>query len=114
MLISVSLSAIAQVTMKHGVSRPEIQNTLSDPIAALGHLAFNGFVITGLALYGASAVLWLFALAKLDVSVAYPFVGLGFLLTMFLGAILFGEPVGAARVVGTVLVVTGVILVAQS
>lgn len=113
-LISITLSAIAQIAMKYGVSRPEIQVNLASPFVALSHIATNGYVITGLALYGSSVVFWLFALAKLDVSVAYPFVGIGFLLTMIFGAIVLGEPVGFLRIVGTMLVITGVILVAHS
>jgi len=113
-LISVTLSAVAQVTMKHGVSLPDIQRNLAEPVTALGYLATNGYVLAGLMLYGMSVVFWLFVLARLDVSVAYPFVGIGFLLTMVFGAVALGEPIGALRVTGTLLVVTGVALVAQS
>ncbi len=113
-LISVSLSAIAQVTMKHGVSQPDIQKNLAEPMTALGYLATNGYVLAGLALYVTSVAFWLFVLARLDVSVVYPFVGIGFILTMVLAAFALGEPVGPLRVAGTLLVVAGVALVAQS
>ncbi len=64
-LISVSLSAIAQVTMKHGVSQPDIQKNLAEPMTALGYLATNGYVIAGLTLYVTSVAFWLFVLATL-------------------------------------------------
>jgi multidrug transporter EmrE-like cation transporter len=67
-----------------------------------------------LALYLFGAMLWLLVLAKIDVTQAYPFVGLGFLITMALGMIWLGESVSSARFAGTVLVATGVILVARS
>ncbi len=113
-LISVSLSAVAQVSMKHGVSQPDIQRNLAEPATALGYLATNGYVLAGLMLYVTSVAFWLFALARLDVSVIYPFVGIGFILTMVLAALVLGEPVGPLRVAGTLLVVAGVALVAQS
>ena len=113
-LISITLSAVAQVTMKYGVSQPDIQRNLAEPITVLGYLATNGYVLAGLSLYGISAVFWLFVLARLDVTVAYPFIGIGFLLTMVFGAMALGEPIGALRIIGTLLVVTGVALVAQS
>ncbi len=113
-LISVSLSAVAQVSMKHGVSQPDIQRNLAEPATALGYLATNGYVLAGLMLYVTSVAFWLFALARLDVSVIYPFVGIGFILTMVLAALALGEPVGPLRVAGTLLVVAGVALVAQS
>jgi multidrug transporter EmrE-like cation transporter len=71
-------------------------------------------VIGGLFLYGLSAAIWLFVLARLDVSVAYPFVALGFLLTMVLGCLLFGEPLTARKLIGTMLVMFGVYLVAAA
>ncbi len=66
----------------------------------------------GLFLYGLSAVVWLFVLARLDVSVAYPFVALGFLVTMALGCLLFGEAFTVRKVLGTLIVMLGVYLVA--
>lgn len=66
----------------------------------------------GLVVYGLSAVLWLFVLARVDLSVAYSFVSLGFLLVMALGAILFGEPITWMKVLGTMLVALGIWLVA--
>ena len=55
----------------------------------------------------------LLVLRRLDVTFVYPFVGLGFILTMFLGAWLLSEPVTGTRIVGTLLVVAGVALIAR-
>jgi multidrug transporter EmrE-like cation transporter len=68
----------------------------------------------GLALYGLSVALWIRVLSKLDLSVAYPFVGLGFLMTMAFGAIFLAENVSLTRIMGTALVAVGCILVARS
>lgn len=115
-LASVALSAIAQIVLKWGMS----QKTVQVDMAADGLLRFaanvliNPIVITGLVLYGLGAVLWLAILARLDVTQAYPFVGLGFIFTMILGYLFLGEPVGFQRVMGTLLITAGVVLVAQS
>ncbi len=116
MLVSVAMSALAQITLKYGMSSSRVANVLiqDDRAATLLTIATQPQIIGGLALYGAGAVLWLFVLAKIDVSVAYPFVGLGFILTMLLGVILLGEQVTMLRVVGTLMVFAGVILVARS
>jgi len=58
-------------------------------------------------------VFWLGVLAKIDVSIAYPFVGLGFILTALFGVFLLGEAFTVIRFVGTCLVVLGIILVTQ-
>ena len=77
-------------------------------------LATSPMVIVGLALYGVGAVLWLFVLGRTQLSLAYPFVGLGFIFTMLAGALVLHEPVGSARVAGTLLIVAGCVIVARS
>ncbi|MBF5095572.1 EamA family transporter [Azospirillum sp. INR13] len=59
-------------------------------------------------------VVWLAVLAKVEVTMAYPFVGLGFLVTLALGVLLLGESMSLTRLIGTLLVVLGVVLTAQS
>jgi multidrug transporter EmrE-like cation transporter len=117
-LISVVMSALAQMSFKWGMSRPAMQSVLGagerDLTALLTQLVTNPGVLTGFALYGTSALLWLLVLARVDLSVAYPFVGLGFVFTMLAGALLFHEPVTLVRFAGTVLVIGGVALVARS
>jgi drug/metabolite transporter (DMT)-like permease len=115
-LLSVCLSSIAQLTLKTGMSSPRMAAALAgeDRLAAALTVATAPLVILGLALYGIGAVVWLFVLAKTDVSVAYPFVGLGFIVTMAFGAAMLGEQVGALRLLGTLLVGVGVYLVARS
>ena len=114
-LISVTISAVAQIALKHGMSSPAVQAGFSSGLERLVPLvASNPFVWLGLALYGAGTLLWLGVLAQIDVSQAYPFVGLGFLLTMVLGVMLLGESVSTLRLIGTLMVVTGVVLVSRA
>jgi drug/metabolite transporter (DMT)-like permease len=116
-LASVGLSALAQITMKFGMSNPEIQRALaiaSNYRNAAWQISTNFYVLLGIVLYALSAVLWLLVLAKLDVTRAYPFVALGFVVTMVLGYFILGEGVGFIRLAGTFLVILGVVLVAYS
>lgn len=113
-LISVSISAIAQITLKHGMSSPSVQQSLNSGWLALGMaVAANFYVWLGLILYALGAVLWLGVLARVEVSLAYPFVGLGFILTSLLGVFVLGESFSVIRFVGTCQVVLGIILVTQ-
>ncbi len=77
-------------------------------------VASNPFIWLGLGIYGLGTILWLGVLSKIDVSQAYPFVGLGFLLTMVFGLAFLGEQVSIQRIAGTLLVMAGVYLVASS
>ena len=113
-LISVTISAVAQIVLKYGMSSAATKAALAagGTQAALG-IAGNPWVWLGFGLYGFGAVLWLGVLAKVDVSQAYPFVGLGFLLTMLFGITVLGEAFSVTRLLGTLLVLAGVVLVAS-
>ena len=113
-LISVSCSALAQISLKHGMSVPSVQAVLGGgrTITITLAVASSPMVWLGLFLYGFSALVWLFVLARIDVSVAYAFVALGFLLTMALGSLLLGEPLTVSKLSGTLLIMLGVWLVA--
>lgn len=111
-LISVTLSAIAQIFFKFGVSgRPsELAKNLLGPLAML----LTPGVMLGLALYAVGTVLWLTALGRLELSQAYPFVGVGFALTTLAGWWLFGDDLSVQRLSGVVLIVAGITLLARS
>lgn len=115
-LSSVALSAIAQLMLKLGMSSTAIQQAFGygHPLQAAWVVATNLQVITGLGLYVLGAVIWLLVLAQVEVSFAYPFVGVGFIFTMLLGWGVLGESLGTARLAGTLLVVAGVWLISKS
>jgi multidrug transporter EmrE-like cation transporter len=111
-LTSVTLSALAQIAFKVGVSSSlEAANpAILGPFANL----LSPFVLVGLGLYGVGAFVWLAALSRVELSQAYPFVGLGFALTTFAGWCFFGDQISAPRLVGIALIFGGIVLVARS
>jgi drug/metabolite transporter (DMT)-like permease len=115
-LLSVSLSGFAQVSFKLGVSSAATQAAMASGSIPSALLAFalSPAIIAGLAMYGVGTLIWLNILSRMDLSQAYPFVGLSFLLTALLGYFLFHEPFHPGRIAGTALVIAGVILVARS
>ena len=114
-LMSVLLSAIAQITLKIGMSSPLVQQAISSAssLAIFQSIITNIYIISGLTLYFTSAAVWLFVLAKVDVSFAYPFVGLGFIVTMLLAYFINGEILSATKVIGTLCIAIGIAIVAQ-
>jgi drug/metabolite transporter (DMT)-like permease len=114
-LVSVTLSAVAQVTMKAGLSQPPIRAALAagDCLALAMAAASNPFLVAGFGLYFVGALVWLVVLARVNVSVAYPFMSLGFLMTAGLAALFLGESVSAKRWLGIFLVGIGVYIVAR-
>ena len=113
-LVSVSLSVIAQILLKNGMSNPEIQQSFSSSLTAgVISIMTNFFVLGGLFAYVSSAAVWLGVLAKVDVSKAYPFVGLGFIGTMLFAYWFLSEPLTLSKIAGTILIVFGVLLISR-
>jgi len=115
-LLSVGLSAAAQIVLKLGMGGDTARQALASESLWKGYLGLlsNPAVVAGLAAYGLSALVWLRVLAELDVSKAYPFVALGIVLTMTAGALVLGEVVSPLRAIGAALVVAGVVLIGVS
>ena len=114
-LLSVSITAAAQLVLKTGMTSPAVQRLVGEGVSLrLAGVFLNPFVVGGLLLYFAAAMLWLLVLAKFEVSFAYPFVALGFVITAVAGWLLFNEPMSLSRVAGTLLICAGVVLVARS
>ncbi|WP_137896560.1 EamA family transporter [Ramlibacter sp. 2FC] len=112
-LACVLISAAAQVLLKLGMTRPA-----ADGLAPAGWLATylqalaSPLVWAGLLLYGLSVPLWLWVLSRLDVSLAYPMVSLGFVVTLAVGVLFLGEPFSWLRGAGCALILAGVALLA--
>lgn len=114
-LLSVGLSGIAQVVLKLGVSAAPVRTAVNEGALAPTALALASSpgVIGGLALYGLGAVVWIYVLTRAPLSLAYPFVGLSFVLTAAFGYLLFNEALSPTRLAGIALVVAGVVLVGR-
>jgi multidrug transporter EmrE-like cation transporter len=115
-LISVTLSAFAQVSFKLGVGARGVSTTAAgtQPLEAALLMIMSPGMLGGLLLYGLGTLLWLQVLARTDLAQAYPFVGLGFVITTLFGAVLFGEPITFMRAGGILLVIVGICAIARS
>ncbi len=114
-LLTVTLSACAQLALKLGVSRPKMVNAMQSSLVDTLLAAMTSPLIwTGLIIYILSVAMWLWVLSKVDLSVAYPFVGISFLVTLAFGMLLLGENVTPMRIIGTLFITIGCILVGRS
>jgi multidrug transporter EmrE-like cation transporter len=73
----------------------------------------NPFVIAGFLAALLGALAWTVAISRADLSVAYPFVGLGIVLVLVLSGLIFGESVPANRWIGVLFVCIGIAIAAR-
>ena len=79
----------------------------------VGGLLLSPWVISGLLAAFLASVCWIFALTKLELSRAYPFTALTLVMVMAASALVFSEPMNAGKLVGTGLIVAGVMAIAR-
>ena len=72
------------------------------------------WIILGFVFYGVSAILWLDVLSKLDFSMAFPMVSLTYVFAVLTGRFVFQETVGLDRIVGVLLILTGLFFIIRS
>jgi multidrug transporter EmrE-like cation transporter len=114
-LAGVLLNAAAQLLLKAGTNRVgEFAFTLASLVPVGSKLALNPFILGGLACYVVSVVIWILALSRVPVSVAYPMLSIGYIVNAVAAWTLFGESLGAQKLVGIGFIVIGVWLVARS
>jgi undecaprenyl phosphate-alpha-L-ara4N flippase subunit ArnE len=113
LLFAVLLAATGQLLLKHGM-----QVATAKAHAGGGSLvvaaATSPMVIGGLAIFAVSAVAWLAVLSKVPLSVAYPFNALSYLIILTASALLLHEKTNVLTWGGSVLVVTGLLIVVLS
>lgn len=79
----------------------------------LARLLLNPWIITALAAALLAAFTWMAAMTKLDLSHAYPFTSLSFVLVTFVSAWLFQEPVTVPKIAGIALICAGIVVGSQ-
>jgi multidrug transporter EmrE-like cation transporter len=115
LMTGVALNAAAQLLLKAGTNRVGEFSFAVDNIVPVGtRLASSPFILGGLACYVVSVVVWILALSRVPVSVAYPMLSVGYIVNAVAAWILFGESLGAQKLVGIGFIVVGVFLVARS
>jgi drug/metabolite transporter (DMT)-like permease len=74
----------------------------------------NVWLVAALVLYGVATLVWVWVLREAPLRLAYPFMGLAFLIVPILGWIFLGEPLHSTTLIGGALILVGVAVAAQS
>ena len=116
-LLSVSLAAVAQLTLKHGM------NAVNDGLAgarfgvdgrSFAALLRTPAIYAGLFLFGLSALVWLVVLSRASLSFAYPFAALTYVLILLFDLLILDETVPPLRWAGVAFIAVGIFLVSRT
>jgi len=115
-LISVCFAVAGQVTLKAAMDEvgPIGEAQLSNPVHTFVRAAQQPLLWAGLALFAISAVFWLVVLSRVPLSIAYPLVGVSYILVVLIAKLVLHESVPALRWVGVVVVALGIAVIGAS
>ncbi|MEU6019413.1 hypothetical protein ABZ826_37135 [Streptomyces sp. NPDC047515] len=110
LLFAVFSSAGGQIMLKHGMKGAAAAAAQGGGSVAL-RAATSPWVVLGLVVFAVSALAWMTTLAKVPLSIAYPFNALGYLLIVLAGATVLHERTSMWTWGGSLLVVVGLVTV---
>ena len=114
-LTGVLLNAVAQLLLKAGTNAVGHFEFHLNNILPIGmKLAFQPFIMGGMACYAISLVVWIMALSRVPVSIAYPMLSIGYVINAFVAWQWLGEALTTQKLLGIAVIVMGVILVTRS
>ena len=114
-LISVLAGGVGQVLLKKGMTNlGPLTLTASQIGSILWRMVTDPYVVIGLCIYGISSILWLTALSRVNLSYAYPFVSLGYVIMLLASWRLFHEDISLLRLLGCGVIILGIIIISRT
>ncbi len=114
-LTGVLLNAMAQLWLKAGTNALGTLSFSGDAaVSTVLRVGFEPHIMGGLACYVMSVAIWIVALSKVPVSVAYPMLSIGYVVNALAAWYFFGELLTTQKLIGISVIIVGVYLVAKS
>ncbi|MBI1925467.1 EamA family transporter [Candidatus Poribacteria bacterium] len=114
LFFNVFLTVIGQLLLKKGMINVGRVGSVKEVVPTLIQAFLNPFVIGGISVYGFTTMIWLVILSRIKLSVAYPMISLGYVISIFFAWLFFKESVPKIRVIGAIVICIGVYLVASA
>jgi small multidrug resistance pump len=104
LLGAILLGVLGQVALKAGAERSTgMVGQFLDP-----------FTIGGFAVYALAAILYIIAIKRIPISLAFPSVSLSYVAVAIIAHLLWGEPLGVPQFAGIALIAGGILLLHQT
>ena len=113
LFFNVLLTVIGQILFKQGMNMVGRINSVRDALGKLPEAFLNPYVLSGITIYGFTTLVWLVILSRVKLSIAYPMLSSGYVLSILFSWLLFKESIPKVRIIGALIICIGVYLVAQ-
>jgi len=113
--IGVMLNAAAQILMKTGTNAVGYFEFSVENMLPIGlKLATEWHIVTALFCYALSVVVWILALSRVPVSIAFPMLSMAYVVNAIAAWYLLGEPFNATKLVGMGVIILGVVIISRA
>lgn len=113
-LLSVTAGVAGQTSIKLGLTQSSQAQAAEGILGLVGLIARTPLILLGLALYAAGALTWIAVLRRMDLSYAYPFLALNFVLIAVVSQVALGESMPVLRWVGIGAICAGILVIAYA
>jgi multidrug transporter EmrE-like cation transporter len=111
----VFLNAAAQLLLKAGTNAiGQFAFSKANILPVGWQLATEPHIFGGMVCYGVSLVVWIMALSRVEVSVAYPMLSVAYVVNALAAWYFFGEAVSLTRLTGIGIILIGTYIVART
>lgn len=113
-MTGVVLNALAQTLLKAGTNRAgPLEFSLAAAPETLARIVTQWPFLLGFAAYAVSLVVWIAALARVPVTVAYPMLSIGYVINALVARAWLGESLSFSGWLGMAFIIAGVTLIAR-
>lgn len=113
--VGVMLNAAAQILMKTGTNTIGYFEFSRDNILPIGwKLATEWHIVAALFCYVLSVMIWILALSRVPVSIAFPMLSMAYVVNAIAAWYLLGEALNPTKLVGMGVIILGVLIISRA
>jgi multidrug transporter EmrE-like cation transporter len=113
-LMTICLTVYGQITLKWQVINSGVfPKEIIERIHFLLQLLLNPWVLSSFLAAFFASLFWIMAMTKFQLSHAYPFTSLAFILVMIFSGLFFHEPVTLPKIFGLIFIIIGIFIGSQ-
>lgn len=112
--LTVIMTVYGQIVIKWRLSKlGALPDAFTEKMTFLLKAVFDPYIFSSFVAAFLASLAWMAAVTRFEISYAYPFMSLAFVLVLILGYYLFSEPITLYKVLGMTLIVAGIIIASK-
>lgn len=114
-VLTIGFTVYGQLVLKWRISKfGPLPSDTFEKLRFLFSLLFDPAIFSGFAAAFLASLAWMAAMTKFDLSHAYPFMSLNFVVVLLLSVFILGEPLTSHKIIGIGLIVLGTVVATRA